>query len=126
MALARRTPLRRGGRLSRKTALKAKRERPRRGPRRDRAYMDRVKELPCCAPGAPAGCWGSIDPSHTGERGLGQKADDWTCIPKCRGHHEAWECHHGVFAGWSKERRREWAAAEVVRVQALYLARLAR
>lgn len=65
-------------------------------------------------------CEGRIEASHTGERGIGQKADDWTCLPKCHGHHVDWETHVGAFKGWPKEARRLWAAAWVAHFVALY------
>lgn len=117
--MLRRTP------LKTRTRINPRREKPRRTLKvRDQAHKDKIKLLPCCAPGAPAGCWGPIDPSHTGARGLGQKADDTSCVPHCRGHHDQWENHHGVFAGWTREQRREWAACEAARAQAMVAAPL--
>lgn len=58
-------------------------------------------------------CLGVIHAHHAGERGLGQKADDWTCIPLCARHHgEIHDCR-GTFAGWGKALRREWSAEQI-------------
>src|SRR5438876_7146610 len=52
-------------------------------PTRDPDYIRFVRGQPCCV------CertWG-IEASHTGPRGLGQKASDQSCIPLCWKHH---------------------------------------
>jgi hypothetical protein len=113
------TPIRRRKPLRTSIPIRRRRDRPRRGPRRDRAYRAFVRTLPCAAPGAPAGCGGPIHPHHMGrERGLGQKADDRTCVPLCAHHHiVSWHGGHGPFAGWDRDRRRAWGDELVARVQ---------
>lgn len=114
-----RTELRRGTPLRAKTRIKAKRETARRGPPRDRWYMDQVKgRLSCCARYMASPCWGPVDPSHTGEDGgAGMKSSDYSCVPKCRGHHQEWEERTGVFAGWSGLERARWADRQVRNTQ---------
>jgi hypothetical protein len=52
-------------------------------PARDPEYLRFVRRQPCCVCGRS---WG-IEASHTGPRGLGQKASDHSCIPLCWKHH---------------------------------------
>jgi hypothetical protein len=56
---------------------------------------------------------------------MGQKADDSTAVPLCMGCHDAWHGCRGVFEGWVKAQRREWADAAVERTRAAYAAELA-
>ena len=53
-------------------------------PVRDPRYLSWIRSLPCAACGSVF----NIDAAHTGLRGLGQKADDRSCIPLCRRHHD--------------------------------------
>lgn len=57
---------------------------PPRAPYRSRPYLDFVRARECCSCIAP----GPSDPHHTGSRGVGQKADDYSCVPLCRRCHE--------------------------------------
>ncbi len=43
-----------------------------------------VREWPCCSCTAP----GPSDPHHFGSRGMGQKTDDFRCVPLCRRCHD--------------------------------------
>ena len=112
--------------LARRTRVNQKRAKPRRGPPRDPAYRVAVRGLAkCCAPSLLTGtgtawyCEGPFEASHTGEdKGGSMKASDYSCVCKCRKHHRHWDGRSGVFAGWSRERRQEWAAAVVAETQA--------
>lgn len=55
-----------------------------RGPWRSPAYLNFVREMPCCLCGRP----GYSDPSHHGRHGIGQKTDDARVIPLCRQDHD--------------------------------------
>lgn len=55
-----------------------------REPYRCPVYLAYVRSQPCCSCGAP----GPSDPHHSGLRGVGQKADDYSCVPLCRPCHE--------------------------------------
>lgn len=119
--LKRKTPLRSGkplartGGLYRKTRLKGKRAKPRRGPVVDPSHLAFVRTLPCAACGRRP----PSEPHHErAGRGLGQKSDDDRAIPICRTCHDAEHDGRGHFAGWTKGQRREWHAAEVERVMA--------
>jgi hypothetical protein len=104
--------------LSRHTRLKPRRATPRRSSRvRDVAFMAFVRTLPCCAPWLPR-CTAAAEAHHAGARGISQKSSDTEAIPLCRTHHSDWHDCRGVFAGWSKESRTEWAAEEIARTQA--------
>jgi hypothetical protein len=54
-----------------------------RGPARDWRYRAWIRTLPC----AVCGIQTRIEACHTGPRGLGQKASDYTCVPLCAEHH---------------------------------------
>ncbi len=53
-------------------------------PSRSRSYLAFVRPLPCCHCHAS----GPSDPHHWGERGVGQKAADFSCVPLCRVCHD--------------------------------------
>lgn len=61
-----------------------------------------------------ARCSGRIDPDHTGSRGMGQKADDRTCISICRHHHRCRADFTGPFRGWDQAQMREWMERQVI------------
>lgn len=65
-----------------------------RSPARSAAYMAYVRTHACCACSAAA----PSDPHHWGPRGIGQKTDDFRCVPLCRRCHDSWHDHH-VVAG---------------------------
>jgi len=56
-------------------------------PTRDAEYRRFIKRLPCVGCGKT--WW--IDPAHTGPHGIGQKSDDYSCIPLCRTHHQEYD-----------------------------------
>jgi hypothetical protein len=119
-----RTPLRRYARLESRHPMRKRARKPRRvSTPEDRAYMDFIRTLACCAP-MPHLCRGCIDPHHAGIKpGLGLKAPDDTCIPMCRRSHREWEDHAGQFRGWTREQRREWQDYQIVVYQAMWSAR---
>jgi hypothetical protein len=113
-----RSPLRRTASLSRRARLKPRRATPRRSSRVvDPQFLAVVRTLPCCAPWLPR-CTSPAEAHHAGYRGIGQKSSDTEAIPLCRTHHSDWHDCRGVFAGWSKESRAEWAAAAIARTRA--------
>jgi hypothetical protein len=77
-----RTPLKR----SRKPIAR-KRAKPRRGPLRDPAYLDWIRQQPCAAPDCDCARRLPVESAHVGERGLGQKCSDRETIPLCAAHH---------------------------------------
>jgi hypothetical protein len=52
-------------------------------PTRHSDYLRFIRRQPCVICGRT---WG-IESAHTGQRGLGQKADDMLALPLCREHH---------------------------------------
>lgn len=97
----------------------------------DRAYMARVRELPCCAlkvavtigADIPLGdlsafCNGGREAHHMGGRGLGQKCSDLETVPFCAEHHRQWHDCAGLFAGWPKSRRGAYAQASIAQTRA--------
>lgn len=85
MSLSRRTPLRRGSPLRRRTWIRAVNP-ERRAARYADAYGgrgDAVRARPCLCAGR--GCWGPMEAAHVVSRGAGGGARD--LVPLCRGHH---------------------------------------
>jgi hypothetical protein len=72
-------------------------------PMRDAAYLAFVREQPCCVgrDGATKSwCDGPVVAHHHGPRGMGQKTDDYRCVPLCDRHHR--EFHDtGTIGDWS-------------------------
>jgi hypothetical protein len=58
-------------------------------------------------------CEGPTEPHHAGERGLGQRAHDETCIPLCTKHHRAFHDASGLFKRWRRDERRAWLARQI-------------
>ncbi len=54
------------------------------------------------------------------------KCPDAATMPMCSRHHREWTDHTGVFKGWMKEQRREWADARIAETTARYLSHGAR
>ena len=60
-----------------------------------------------------------MEAHHAGQRpGMSKKAPDDTCIPLCLIHHENWHKANGVFKGWDKAKRREWADRQIIHTRA--------
>ena len=128
MTLRRKKPLRR------KTWLRSRGNTSYRRRVRDIAYMKRVKKLPCAVrwfsrqlfnqivwngfgqQGATC-CEGRVEADHAGVRGLGQKADDRTCIPMCTRHHRERTDQRGSFGGWTAQMMREWCEVAIAATQ---------
>jgi hypothetical protein len=113
VTLQRRTPLRRGPfRRKAKSTAYARRE-------RDVDYMLAVKGLPCALNSVEGAglCSGKVEADHAGERGLGVKAADQTCIPMCTKHHRDRTDVRGFFAPLSKDDRRHWCRLAIARTQ---------
>lgn len=79
------------------------------------AYLRRVRGLPCCARNER--CFGPVDAHHAGARpGVGLKASDFSAIPLCRAHHDAWHAARDPF-DLPKANRRAWADARIEETQ---------
>ena len=128
-----RTSLKRGAPIQRKTWMARGKAMKKRLPRRlfsadhDQARLDWIRTQDCVVPftvpGADA-CNGEIHACHEGARkpGLALKSPDALTFAMCHHHHLAgWTDHGGVFKGWSKEKRREWANERGAEAQARYL-----
>ncbi len=86
----------------------------------DRIYVGFVKGLRCLMTGYS--CDGVTEAHHAGERGLSQRAHDWTCVPLCMLHHRQWNGASGTFRDWKKNKRRERAADWIGQTQARWRA----
>jgi len=51
-------------------------------------------------------CYGEVQADHLGDRAMGRKADDSTCGPICRTHHDQRTNGWGLFFGWVRDRKR--------------------
>jgi hypothetical protein len=126
-----RSPMKRGAPIARKTWMR--RKTPRRVFTEDRARLDFVRSLECWVPSRVAGhsnkrswltapCFGRTEACHEGKKpGVGMKCADSETIPLCQKHHGHWTRHSGVFVGWTKEQRREWADDRIAETTALFL-----
>ena len=75
-------------------------------------YLAFVRARACCSCGLP----GPSDPHHAGERGVGQKADDYSCVPLCR------RCHGQVTDHYTlPDRDRAEVVLHFLRVQVALL-----
>lgn len=74
----------------------------------NQALLDRVREQPCAACGAP----GPSDPSHLISRGAGGPDAEWNVAPHCRRCHTEWHQlgpmrfvqRYKRFRNWLEER----------------------
>ena len=132
-SLRTRSPLARRTRLSARSKTNSYRKRE-----RDLEYMRWVKRQPCIVrslplclfvgPGTSAlavfsvqtPCSGPVEADHAGERGIGQKADDRTCIPLCQNHHRERTDHMRTFRPLTRDELRAWRAAAIERTQAAW------
>ena len=129
-ALRSKSSLSRKTRLSPRSKTNSYRKRP-----RDMAYMGFVRKLPCIMRSLPVVafvqtlerrldlldkwtmCRGSVEADHMGARGIGQKADDRTCVPLCSHHHRARTDHSFEFKHMTRDELRAWRAAAIERTQ---------
>lgn len=116
-----RPPLKRSAPLRRKTWMKQRGDTKYRSRPRFIDYMKWIKRRPCCARIlAETTCYGPVEADHAGKRGVGQKADDRTCIPLCRKHHQERNDFHGAFKTWNHDQMRQWLDANIERHQTMY------
>lgn len=134
--LRRHTKLRTYKPLRARKPMRQRRDRQRRSSRvRDEAYLDHIRELPCCCPTCHGrGHQAPSDPHHPrherggGPIGAGRKADDDRAIPLSRKHHDLIQHHQGEdqrtgpWAGWSTERVQAWHDEQADIHRARYLA----
>ncbi len=62
-------------------------------PTRHSDYLRFIRRQPCVVCGALYG----VESAHSGQRGLGQKADDRFALPLCRYHHRTGKYSHHVL-----------------------------
>ena len=123
-----RTPLKRSPMKRRAPQSKSKK---RKSPKRKSKYARRtrdfdyqlwVKTLPCSIAGLEGAgpCSSVVEPDHVGQRGIGQKSPDDTCIPLCSIHHLDRHGHTGYFRYRTKEWTREWRQEAIRKTRELY------
>jgi hypothetical protein len=77
----------------------------------DRAYLARVRALPCLFAGRD--CVGLVQAHHRTGAGLALKDDDTETMPLCVFHHQASERNFGPCADWDKSLKHAWQDAMV-------------
>lgn len=103
---------------------------------RDLEFMRWVKRQPCILRALPpflhmevaksvgfkamTPCAGPVEADHMGERGIGQKADDRTCVPMCRNHHRERTDHMRTFRPLTRDELRAWRTAAIEHTQAAW------
>ncbi len=112
--------MKRGGYLQRRTPLRARGKSSHARRTRDHEFMSFVHTIPCHARLLAQGfeCEGPIEADHVGGRYY--KPVDRNCVPMCQKHHRQRHSYNGVFAGWPRERRREWEASAIAETQRLF------
>lgn len=134
-----RSPLKRGKPLVRKTRLRAKGKGKYARRPRDKEHMRLVRKLPCYAqlfafgawlldPGPDvmaivdkmranvAGfspCYGPIQADHMGRRAFGHKSKDAECVPMCKKHHDQRTDYKGLFKDFNAEEMRYFCDAAI-------------
>lgn len=104
-----------------RTPVKRKRSKPRRGRILDSKYLKFITEQPCLITAQMGGvCGGKVEAHHAGDHGFGQKADDSTAVPLCNFHHLYGPCAVHVLGKrfwkfWELDRD-----AEIKRLNLLY------
>lgn len=129
------SPLKRGKPLRRKTWMRSRKGNTSYSRReRDMDFMGWARRQPCLVRLFPPSdfaitaresgaririttCFGEVQADHLGARGLSQKANDRTCGPMCRRHHQERSDHHGMFFALNQEEARAWRAAAQAHVQ---------
>lgn len=126
-----RTPIKRGKPLARRTRLAPKRATPRRSGRVENPhYIAWLRAQRCGVPfilkDAAGPCGGPVDPEHKREGvGMGQRASDadaWAC---CRAHHDQRHDGRGVFATMTRADLRVFIRAQIAMCRAAYTVHLA-
>jgi hypothetical protein len=101
--------------MKRSTAKRSKKPTKYKARPRDTAYMLAVKRLVCIVPiigcdwtSKRTPCGGAVEADHMGERAVGRKADDTTCVAMCTNHHRERTDHSGMFRSASQADLRRW------------------
>ena len=85
--------------LLKRTPIKKRRSKPRRGPLRDKGYRDWLRGRFICMADRNGwrDCSGVMDPAHTENNGMGSKGPDSSCVPLCRTHHREYDAGRKAF-----------------------------
>jgi hypothetical protein len=130
-------PLRPKTQLRRRSWLRVRGSTKYRRRERDMDYMGWARRQPCVVraldpfafavtakelgiPLRATCCSGHVEADHMGARGLGQKADDRTCVPMCSNHHRERTDHTGTFRPLKRDELRAWRAAAIEHTQAAW------
>ncbi len=85
--------------MLKRSPVKRRRQRPRRGPLRDEGYRLFLREhgrcVACGVVDMRGNAWtrGMCDPAHTVNNGMRSKGPDSSCVPLCRRHHGQYDGH---------------------------------
>jgi hypothetical protein len=128
-------------RLIRRKTLRASRRSSYARRERDTERMLFIKRLPCIVRTIPpylfsvgahlaatqaTRCCGVVEADHAGQRALGRKADDDTCIPLCEQHHRERTDHSGTFKHLTRDELRNWRALAIQNARGEWSRHLAR
>ena len=107
-----------------RTRMPQRRATPRRSERvRNPAFLAFVHELPCAAIGLPGHvCAGRIEADHAGDRPIGRKADDDTCIALCSLAHRQRTDMTGPFREFTRAEMRSWLDGHIAETRGLFYA----
>lgn len=85
--------------MIRRTPVRKRRAKPRRGPLRDKGYRDWLKFERCAIANADCypGGYAQSDPAHTENNGMWSKGPDSSCAPLCRLHHQEYDAGRADF-----------------------------
>jgi hypothetical protein len=85
--------------MIRRTPVKKRRAKPRRGPLRDAKYRRWLRDRLCAVWRGPDSCFllSDCDAAHTANNGMGSKGPDSSCVPLCRKHHREYDAGRKAF-----------------------------
>lgn len=108
--------------MLRRTAIRRRREAPRRSARvRDAAYLAWIHTLTCAASGLHGHiCDGPIEADHVGARPLGRKCNDAETIALCSLAHRQRTDHCGPFRSFTREQMRAFVDASLANTADAY------
>jgi hypothetical protein len=120
-----RSAIKRGKPLARKTRIKAKRATPRRGPAREPARLAWIRTLACAVSWSDCVYGYAVVAHHAGRHAAGKKCPDSEAIPLCQGHHDHLHSLTGPFRHWKRDAVRAWEDEQIAYYQAFYALRMA-
>lgn len=115
-----RSPIKRKSAIARRTRIKARRDTPRRSSRKvDKAHLQLVRQLPCCAQNLPGHRGsGPCEAHHVHHVGLGAKGSDLDAVPLHSQCHRDAHDARGPFALMDHDERARFFAVAIEQTRA--------